>query len=331
MSANDRDDISTRQAAKKQLHAVADDVAEAIAARNSSCSLSISKMISREDAVLYSLKDAAATQKVLRLSSNPHWKAKNAERCYRTWRNMDIPVPEVFDSGENCGLQFIIMELLEGDIFTFSDSTEQQVAVVQNMGTLLAAMHTVKVGGYGYLGDDGNGVFDSWRSYLTYRYTPSWIVETSHLKREHGELLNAFVADMAYEQIRPVLLHGDFKPKNMFVSAAGKVTAVIDPQPLGGDPMWDIAIYNHFIYREQIRQGKSFKDSAFTALRSGFTDAYEQLRGCKLSEVELLRLSKYECLVDAEKVEQLLRKNNELREGEGLLSYLQVKLDRYIH
>jgi aminoglycoside phosphotransferase (APT) family kinase protein len=331
MSVRNDDTMSARKNLERRLHAVADGLSVTLVAQYfGGCPPAINKMMAREDAILYRLTDTSGTERVLRLSSNPFWKAKNTEKSYDAWRSIGVPVPEVFASGEASGLQFIIMEYLNGDVFTFDKHMEQQVAVMRNMGSLLATMHTVKMSGYGYLDRGGKGTFKSWDGYLAYRYTPRWIVESGHLTSTQASLMKAFIADIAREQIEPVLLHGDFKPKNMFVGAMGNVIAVTDPQLLVGDALWDIAIYNHFIYREQVRQRRAFKDSEFMTLRSIFVDAYEQGRGSELNEVELSRLSHYEHLVDAEKAERLLRKSNNVQEGEGVLSYLRLKLDQHI-
>ena len=324
------DKHETKLRAEQYLHKVADHVAKEVIERHyPGNALDIESRIERQDAVVYKLANKYGEKQVLRLSSNPHWLADNTAKAHQAWRELKVPTPEVFAHGQIERLQYIVMEYIHDRLFDFTLPYETQLTTMSSMAATLARMRSVTIDGFGYLNESGVGSFAAWPDFLAYRYTPQWAVENGILDANEAQKVKDFIAELRPGPATAVLLHGDFKPKNMAIDSKGNVTVVTDPQVLGGDPLWDVATFNHFIYREQARQGKDLHDDAFSKLRNNFYQAYVEALGHDLDGTEQKRLMGYELVIGAEKVERLLRRAQDSQEAKQILKFTKQKLSDF--
>jgi aminoglycoside phosphotransferase (APT) family kinase protein len=310
---------------RKHLFAVADEVLTAIIATQLP-GAHMQLRITRPGSVLYVLVLLDGTKQIVRLSCNPYCLATVVAWAYGQWRAFGVPVPNVFASGELNHVQYIRMEYMPGEAFAFTTPIDVQRKNLSQMGAHLAAMRRVACSGYGYLNDFNKGKWASWHEFLRSNYRPHWLVAAGHLELRPADKMQHFITGKYTKIGAAVLLHNDYKPKNMLVDG-DDITGLLDPQPMAGDPLWDIALCNHFIYREQARNGCDFDDPTYASLRSAFYDGYQAELGRSLTADEQHTVAGYELLIDGVKTEKLLRYDNNLSEGQYVLDYLHRKLE----
>lgn len=288
----------------------------------------IEQTIVRPKTVLYILKDGGSKM-VLRLSDNSSYTAKTIAACYELWNSVGVPVPTVKAAGVENDVQYLLMDYIDEAPFDFDLPEPAQLKMAADMGKLLAKMRSVHKKEYGPLDEDGNGTLAVWSEFLN----PSageWLAERGHITNQQAAKIQQFYDSTLLAGFEPTLLSGDFKPKSSFVQKNGTVVALSDPRPVVGDPLWDFATFNHFVYRAQARKQKPFNDGFFNSLRASFKQAYEAELGRSLSAPEMRRLTLYEVLIDARKVMgQLTGRLTLFEDGEvqNLLTYLLRKIE----
>ncbi len=169
----------------------------------------------------------------------------------RTIASPRIPIPPIVRIGRLRDLHYAISLKVPGtglDNLTAGDISALLPAIVET----LDAIHAVDVSataGYGTFGDDGVGLFPSWRRFLEvireeepeWEYFGKWhgLFETTFLERD--------VFDLLYERMTRLLdrcpeerylVHGNYGFGNV-LAKDGKITAVLD---------WLDAAYGDFLY-----------------------------------------------------------------------------------
>ena len=291
-------------------------------------SVTIEQRIDRAKAVVYIIS-RHGEKEVLRLSVSPLYSVQNIAAAYRAWEQIGIPVPHAKAEGGQGSIEYLLMEYMADSPFTFDVSLDVQVKVASRMGSLLARMREVRLEGFGHLDENGQGELESWSELVKSYYSHDWITAKGYLTVVESLAIRR-IKDSAFALDSSVLLHGDYKLKNVFVAENGDITAVTDPKPLAGDPLWDFALFNHFVYREQARRNKSYDDAFYVRLRDVFKQSYEKQLGRRLKDDEMRRIMSYEILIDAGKAEKLIQGRLDEAEGESeyILDYLRHKIRR---
>lgn len=106
----------------------------------------------------------------------------------------------------------------------------------QQLGALMRRMHRIHASGIGRL-VQGKGQNRSWKEYLTQTATKHATSLTKILGYPPGQLLTGIDSLPTLH----VLLHGDLHRGNVLCRGK-KVVAVIDPDPVVGDPLFDVAM-----------------------------------------------------------------------------------------
>jgi aminoglycoside phosphotransferase (APT) family kinase protein len=310
----------------KDLHKVSDDFALSILKGvYPSETLAIEQRIDRAKAVVCII-DHGGQKEVLRLSASPHYSVQSIAHAYHEWESIGVPVPRIKKVGNQDAVQYLLMDYVSEPLFSFNIRRYTQLKIVSRMGGLLAQMRDVERKRFGYLDQNDEGISSTWNA---------WVKQRCHYGQLLGRSLNGKeidvmdkIKDFDFSLNIGILLHGDYKPKNIFVAKNSDIAAITDPKPLIGDPLWDFATFNHFIYREQARRNESFNNRFFANLRDAFKQGYEGQLGRGLRDDELCRLSLYEILIDAGKVEKLLQGTlDEVKnESDFMLEYLKYKI-----
>jgi aminoglycoside phosphotransferase (APT) family kinase protein len=142
------------------------------------------------------------------------------------------------DTGDVLGREFFVMERVAGDVYEMeppdrSDHSVRRMCV--GMAAQLAAIHSVDLAGFGFLGDG--------RDHLDRELT-RWTDEMHRVQRDTLPALERLLAALREQQPEPypavTLVHGDAKPGN-FAFGDDDVSAVFDWElATVGDPLTDI-------------------------------------------------------------------------------------------
>ncbi len=165
-----------------------------------------------------------------------------------------VPVPRIVRLGRLGDLHFAVSERIDGTPLTQLPPGEA-AALAPALLETLDAIHAAAAGdasGAGVFGDDGNGLFPSWRGYLAavrdeepeWDYFGTWhaLFETTFLEREVFERLHERMTgllDACPEERR--LVHGNIGFGNV-LARDGTIVAVLDwLDAAWGDPLFDAA------------------------------------------------------------------------------------------
>jgi aminoglycoside phosphotransferase (APT) family kinase protein len=312
----------------QHLFASGDSVAEEVLRMyfGGSC-FAVLKKIKRPQAVVYIIKNQSG-KAVLRLSRSPIYNVTNIANSYRKYSQLGVPVPTPKVSGVLNDIQYILMSYVTGEPFTFDIAEAAQQNAAADAGRYLTRLRQLPCEGFGYLDVAGVGILSDWSEFLQTHYPLTWIRQKGYITQAESDLLHALKRHAEYPEAQSRLLHGDYKFKNLFTNSDGTISAITDPQPLAGDPLWDFATFNHFSYREQARQGRPYGDSFFVSTRNRFKEAYEAELGRKLYMGEVRSVTCYEIITGFGKVEDLLKGRLDEVEGESrrMLEYLRQRL-----
>ncbi|GEM_PF-5808708 len=146
----------------------------------------------------------------------------------------------------------------------------------QEMGSVLRRMHEIHLSGSGKL-KEGRGRNKSWQEFLQ-EYVGHWTAEYQLI----GVDPERYLAGTHELPTLQTLVHGDFTRNNILVKE-NRIVAVIDPNGIVGDPMFDLAICTYDPERK---------------------DMADVLRGYApegLTPDEVMRLNKYHQLIRLQK------------------------------
>lgn len=164
---------------------------------------------------------------------------------FKLLKNSIIPIPETVYTGKFKNKYFSISKRIQGKLLIDEDDNTQ----LSLMGEFLkishaihSDSHSVSITGFGPIGENGAGKYQSWRSFIEDQ-TPSsstlWL--PNYFDKLNQLKLSNFIditGDKGY-------IHGDYGYKNIIVKS-GKISGVIDWEDAKlGDFVYDIA-YIHF-------------------------------------------------------------------------------------
>ena len=171
-------------------------------------------------------------------------------------REVGVPAPEVLFvetiSIDELPREVMVQRRVPGRALSEIErdlTTEQRTAVWRQAGAALGAIHSIRVGGFYKLNPDGSWDFPNWksvaeRSIVDRAAEKPLLVQASFRADEVDQLLQMLTAGQALiVDAQPVLCHGDFLPKHLFVDDDLNVCGVIDfGEFQGGGPIVDFAI-----------------------------------------------------------------------------------------
>jgi hygromycin-B 4-O-kinase len=192
---------------------------------------------------------------VIRLNTAAHATEGFAKDDY-AWRHFAspaLPIPRVFATGEDNGVQFAISELAPGRTLEELTLDERRAALPSLLDTLdaIASADVSASQGFGDWGGNGQGRFARWRDYLAAvieneaaGFYQDWhaLFHDSFLDRDAYEIIYQHMLRLAARcPEERALLHNDYWYENV-LAAGERVTGVIDwANALYGDPLYDVA------------------------------------------------------------------------------------------
>lgn len=188
-------------------------------------------------------------------------KFSDLEGAYETERYIStllagkgIPYPRCFALGKSDRLAYLILEKMNGRNLADFTAEEQLRLLPKLIGILtkLAVVDTSATSGYGWIGSDGNGAYDSWKEFVvafnsedqTGTFWENWydLFRTSCLEKNvFEEIYNRMLDFVPYNEPYRGFVHGDFHQWNI-LSDGTRITGIIDGNYLYGDPLVDLAI-----------------------------------------------------------------------------------------
>lgn len=223
---------------------------------------------------------------------NEEWLDAEAT-ALRAWKEHTPWVPEVLDAGTVPGarpLKFLVLAAMVNDsgdvVETAVEYLDRLPAgardVGRELGVELHHLHQARSGsGFGNFADSpgAHRTYDTWNSYLE-----EFLLQYSGFLRDRGvpearlEKVCAVIRECRYvDDAR--YLHGDVSIRNIAMRGYDPVRiSLFDPNPLCGDPSWDIApMANNVEYGD--RRHRSDEGSSETLLRdrellAGFWETY---------------------------------------------------------
>jgi fructosamine-3-kinase len=192
-------------------------------------------------------------------------------RALRAWRPYTTRVPEVLASGTvplagERPTRYLILSALKNDegriVETAAEYLERSPASARELGRALGAelhrMHqAVDETGFGNFADSPGSerTYRSWSGYLE-----DFFAQHADLVRQLGIGEDRIQATLAFIRSCPFVaegrfLHGDVSIRNVGVFHDRPFTVgLFDPNPLSGDPSWDIAPMTNNVAYNQLRQ-----------------------------------------------------------------------------
>lgn len=172
---------------------------------------------------------------------------------HKYFASPDLPIPEVVRTGTHEGQFFCISRKLPGRGLKALTNEEYEKTMPSLMATL-HAIHRCDVrpwAGYGWIGNDRNGLFPSWKQFLARAneeeredgFFGKWhalfgagILERGRFDEVYGRMTELF----RHCPEDRCLLHGGYGNDNV-LAEGGRVTAVLDWEAMYGDFAYDIA------------------------------------------------------------------------------------------
>jgi hygromycin-B 4-O-kinase len=178
---------------------------------------------------------------------------RKEEFLYKHFASPDLPLPEVVRTGSFEGQFFCISRKMPGRGLK-SMSGEEYEAVLPSLMRTLLVIHRCDVrqwSGYGWMGEDRNGLFPSWKRFLARAneeerengFFGKWhsLFDAGILERGRFEDVYSRMTELlAFCPEDRWLLHGGYGNDNV-LAEDGRVTAVLDWEAMYGDFAYDIA------------------------------------------------------------------------------------------
>ena len=244
-------------------------------------------------------------------------------RALRAWKPYTSRVPEVFGLGTvpSTGekpIKYLILSALknaEGEVVETGDdylkrSPESARELGQGVGAELHRMHqAVDETGFGNFADSPGSerTYGTWSAYLE-----DFFVLHADFAQELGIADDQIEAARAFIRSCPFVaagcfLHGDVTIRNVGVYSYHPITVgLFDPNPLIGDPSWDIApMMNNVAFNELRYRRESEPPEALTRDR-GLLDGFWESYSGDVADASLLTAQLIQAILQAEYREERL-------------------------
>ena len=247
-------------------------------------------------------------------------------RALRAWKPYTERVPEVLGIGTvpssgDPPIKYLILAALKNDdgdvIETADDLLERSPASARELGQAIGAelrcLHqAVNHTGFGNFGDSPGSerTYDTWSAYLEDFYAlHADFVQQLGIDHDQIEAARAFIRACPFVS-EGRFLHGDVTIRNVGVYSYRPITVgLFDPNPLIGDPSWDIApMMNNVAFNELRYRRESEPPAALPRdreLSSGFWETYPD----QVAQESLLTAQLVQAILQAEHREARLDRN----------------------
>jgi aminoglycoside phosphotransferase (APT) family kinase protein len=245
-------------------------------------------------------------------------------RALRAWKPYTARVPEVLGLGTvpsvgERSIKYLILTALKNDegriVQTAAEYLDRSPASARELGRALGAelhrLHqAVDKAGFGNFADSPGSerTYDSWSGYLEDFY-----LLHAALVRQLGVGEDRVQATLAFIRACPFVaegrfLHGDVSVRNVAIFGYQPITVgLFDPNPLSGDPSWDIApMMNNVAYNELRQRRKGVPSEVLVRdreLLDGFWESYPD----RVAQESLLTAQLVQAVLQAEHRQERLR------------------------
>ena len=212
------------------------------------------------DNEVYEITTEKSELLILRLSKGGNTPFLQESWAIEQCRKVGVPVPEILFCGdweEEENLQEVmIQKRVSGDSLNKilpKLSTLQREKICVEIGEVLQKIHSISVEGFYKRQYDGTWDFPDWesiqKSHISARTTEMPIIwELGFSKAETDQILDWMrLNSEQFAWKNPVLCHGDFMPRHIFVTESGNLSGIIDFGSFqGGAPLLDFVLFaNH--------------------------------------------------------------------------------------
>jgi aminoglycoside phosphotransferase (APT) family kinase protein len=245
-------------------------------------------------------------------------------RALRAWRLHTTHVPQVLGFGtvpsmDDRSMKYLVLTALKNDegriVETGAEYLDRSPLSARELGRALGAelhrMHQAVDGtGFGNFADSPGGerTYRSWNGYLE-----DFLVLHADLVRKLGISEDRLRATLAFVRACPSVaegrfLHGDVSVRNVGIFHYQPVTVgLFDPNPLRGDPSWDIApMMNNVAYNE-LRARREGEPSKVLVRDRELLDGFWESYPGDVAEASLLTAQLVQAVLQAEHREDRLR------------------------
>jgi aminoglycoside phosphotransferase (APT) family kinase protein len=167
----------------------------------------------------------------------------------RRVRAAGVPAPEIVDHSTDVRLpggRWIVMPRLPGVGFAPREATEAHMTTtIEDVAHHLTTLRNVHLPGWGWVGDDGHGLSDSWAAWLHQSFDEAIAQLRDRLPASFAAAAHQAV-DATPEPRQGSILHGDLALSHILVDpATGHVTGILDwAEAIIGDPLYDVATFS---------------------------------------------------------------------------------------
>jgi aminoglycoside phosphotransferase (APT) family kinase protein len=267
-------------------------------------------------------------------------------RALRAWKPYTERVPEVLglgtvpSSGEP-GIKYLLLPALKNDdgevVETADDYLERSPESARELGRAvgleLHRMHqAVDETGFGNFADSPGSerTYDSWSAYLEdFFVLHADFVQQLGVDDDQIQAVGAFIRSCSFVA-EGRFLHGDVTIRNVGVYSYRPITVgLFDPNPLSGDPSWDIApMMNNAAFNEIRHRREGVPPEPLTRdreLLAGFWESYSD----HVAEESLLTAQLVQAILQAEyRQDRLDRSETDTADVEVTYEFIRTIVDR---
>lgn len=163
------------------------------------------------------------------------------------WASVGVRVPHIYETGMIGEHSYFIMEYIDADIIMKAYTKEELVdkKMFIEMGKTLRVMHKATGSGYGFMGPNGGGEYETFKDWVFLEPRTqnqiAYIKENNILPEDvYGSIDNAISDLVKYVEENPksVYCHFDFSPGNIINTDP---ITVFDPTTMFNHPYLDLA------------------------------------------------------------------------------------------
>lgn len=166
---------------------------------------------------------------------------------------LGVPTAEILEvgSGESIPFPFMISRTVTGGEATHHP---KRLEILREMGRFAQLINTIRTSGFGGTFDWSNNVLsrnETWKEYLRdalkYEEKIGILEKRRVISGNQAKQLRKIFDEAAKMRVKPALVHGDVRLKNVIVDESGKINALIDWEHCTSNlaPHWELSIALH--------------------------------------------------------------------------------------
>ena len=238
-------------------------------------------------------------------------------RALRAWKPYTPRIPEVLGLGTvpetgDKPIKYLILAALKNDegevVETAADYLEQSPERARELGQAVGAelhrMHqAIDVTGFGNFADSPGSerIYDSWSAYLEDFFAlHADFVQKLGISDDQVGATRAFIRNCPFVA-KGRFLHGDVTIRNVGVYSYRPITVgLFDPNPLIGDPSWDIAPMMNNVAFNELRYRRETEPPEPLMRDRGLLDGFWESYPGNVAEESLLTAQLVQAVLQAE-------------------------------